>query len=84
VFANFTILTGSDLAAVAVPQSAVLHEGGTASVWVVDQGGGLTLRQIKTGRSNGDMEEVVSGLNPGERIVVSGAIFIDRAATSQQ
>jgi membrane fusion protein, heavy metal efflux system len=83
MFANFTILTGSDFAAVAIPQSAILHEGGTASVWVVDPGGGLTLRQIKTGRRNGDMDEVVNGLNPGERIVVGGAIFIDRAATSQ-
>ena len=82
MFASFTILTGSDFSAVAVPQSAVLHEGGTASVWVVDQGGGLVLRRIKIGRSNGDMDEVVSGLNPGERIVVGGAIFIDRPATS--
>ena len=83
MFADFTILTGSDAAAVGVPQNAILREGETARVWVVNPGGGLALRQIKTGRSNGDMVEAVSGLNPEERVVVGGAIFIDRAATSQ-
>jgi len=83
MFATFTILTGSDVTAVGVSQSAILREGEAARVWVVNPSGGLALREIKTGRSNGDMVEVVSGLNTGEKIVVSGAIFIDRAATTQ-
>ena len=83
MFATFTILTGSETSAVGVPQSAVVYEGDTARVWVNDAKGALSLRQIRTGRSNGNMVEVLSGLKPGERVVVSGAVFIDRAATNQ-
>ena len=83
MFANFTILTGSDTTAVGIPQSAVVYEGDTARVWVDTETGALSLRQIRTGRTNGDMVEVISGLNPGERVVVRGAVFIDRAATAQ-
>ena len=83
MFANFTILTGSDTTAVGIPQSAVVYEGDTARVWVNTGGGALSLRQIRTGRTNGDMIEVTSGLSPGERVVVRGAVFIDRAATAQ-
>ena len=83
MFANFTILTGSDTTAVGIPQSAVVYEGETARVWVDTETGALALRQIRTGRTNGDMVEVISGLNPGERVVVRGAVFIDRAATAQ-
>jgi cobalt-zinc-cadmium efflux system membrane fusion protein len=82
MFANFTILTGADTAAVGVPESAVVYEGETARVWVNTADGALALRQIKTGRTNANMVEVLSGLRPGERVVVSGAVFIDRAATS--
>ncbi len=81
MFANFTILTGKDSTAVGVPQSAIVYEGDTARVWVSSPAGALSLRQIRTGRSNDGMVEVVSGLTPGERVVVRGAVFIDRAAT---
>lgn len=83
MFASFTILTGSETSAVGVPQSAVVYEGDTARVWVNDARGALSLRRIRVGRSNGNMVEVLSGLKPGERVVVSGAVFIDRAATNQ-
>ena len=83
MFANFTILTGSDTTAVGIPQSAVVYEGDTARVWVNTGSGALSLRQIRTGRTNGGMIEVTSGLSPGERVVVRGAVFIDRAATAQ-
>jgi cobalt-zinc-cadmium efflux system membrane fusion protein len=82
MFANFTIVTGGDTRAVGVPQSAVMYEGDNARVWVNSSVGALALRQIRTGRSNGGMVEVLGGLDPGERVVVRGAVFIDRAATS--
>ncbi len=84
MFANFTILTGSDTAAVGIPQSAIVYEGDTARVWLSTGSGALSSRQIRTGRTNGEMVEVVSGLSPGERVVVRGAVFIDRAAATQQ
>jgi cobalt-zinc-cadmium efflux system membrane fusion protein len=81
MFASFTILTGDDTLGVGVPQSAIVYEGEAARVWVSRADGGVELRQIKTGRTNDKMVEVVEGLAPGEKIVTSGALFIDRAAT---
>jgi cobalt-zinc-cadmium efflux system membrane fusion protein len=83
MFANFTILTGSEVAAVAVPRSAIVYEGETARVWVLASSGVLAPREIQTGRTDGDLVEVVRGLTPGEKIVVSGGLFIDRAASGQ-
>jgi cobalt-zinc-cadmium efflux system membrane fusion protein len=83
MFANFTILTGDDVTAPGVPKSAIVYEGETARVWIAAPNGSLAPRQIQIGRTDGDMVEVVSGLNRGEKIVVGGALFIDRAATSQ-
>jgi multidrug efflux pump subunit AcrA (membrane-fusion protein) len=34
------------------------------------------------GRTNGNLVEVTGGLTAGERIVTSGALFIDRLAES--
>ena len=81
MFASFTILTGDDAVGVGVPDSAVVYEGDLARVWVSRSDGSVELREIKTGRSVGKMVEVVEGLKPGEKIVTSGALFIDRAAT---
>ena len=55
-----------------MPASALL-EGGR--VLVVDAGGTLVERRLKTGLSNWEYTEVVEGLAPGDRIVTS----LDRA-----
>jgi cobalt-zinc-cadmium efflux system membrane fusion protein len=80
MFAQFRLLTGGQTSVVAAPEEAVIYEADTARVWVARPGGLLELRQIKTGATEGGQVEVLSGLSPGERIVTSGALFIDRAA----
>jgi cobalt-zinc-cadmium efflux system membrane fusion protein len=80
MFADFAIKTGSDVTAVAVPTAAVIYEGDQARVWIAQRGQSLALRDIKTGRTTGGEVEVLSGLSPGDEVVVSGALFIDRAA----
>jgi cobalt-zinc-cadmium efflux system membrane fusion protein len=82
MFADFAIKTGPDQTAVAVPSAAVIYEGDDARVWIAQSGRTLGLRDIKTGRTSGGEVEVLSGLKPGDRVVVAGAIFIDRAAKS--
>jgi cobalt-zinc-cadmium efflux system membrane fusion protein len=42
--------------------------------------GRIALRPIRPGRSLNGMIEVLDGLKAGEKIVTSGALFIDRAA----
>ena len=80
MFANFSIITGEALTAPAVPREAIVYEGERARVWVGGEGATLALREIRTGRTSGGMVEVLAGLSPGEKVVTSGTVFIDRAA----
>jgi cobalt-zinc-cadmium efflux system membrane fusion protein len=80
MFANFRILTSEASESPAVPQSAVVYEGAAAHVWVVAADGLLSLRNIRTGRRNDGLIEVLEGLKPGESIVTKGGLFIDQAA----
>jgi membrane fusion protein, heavy metal efflux system len=65
-----------------VPEEAVVYEGQTARVWVAGNDNTLGLRQIRTGRTQSGVVEVLAGLQPGESVVTSGSLFIDRAAKS--
>lgn len=82
--ASFTIFTGEPSSAPSVPQSAVVYEGSTARVFVARDDGTVQARTVELGRQNADSIEVVSGLAAGEKIVTSGALFIDRAAKGNQ
>jgi len=80
MFASFTLVTGAATPAVGVPEEAVIYEGDTARVWVARPGRLLELRQIQAGTTVDGMVEVLSGLRPGETVVTSGSLFIDRAS----
>jgi cobalt-zinc-cadmium efflux system membrane fusion protein len=80
MFASFSIITGSESAAPAVPEEAIVYEGQTARVWVVQDAGTVASREIRIGRIDNGMVEVLAGVKSGERVVTSGTLFIDRAA----
>jgi cobalt-zinc-cadmium efflux system membrane fusion protein len=82
MFADFSVKTGQDQTAPSVPTAAVIFEGDHARVWVARPDHTLALREIKAGRTSDGQIEVLSGLNAGDEVVVSGALFIDRAAKS--
>ena len=83
MFARFRIITSAETEAPAIPEAAIVREGDVARVWVADADKSISLRRIKVGRSREDgLVEVVEGLQPGERVVSSGALFIDRAASA--
>lgn len=81
MFANVTLLSASDHAAVGVPKQALIYEGDQVRIWVAHEDKSIELRQIKPGLVNGDLVEVVGNLKPGEQIVTKGSLFIDRAAS---
>ena len=81
MFANVTIYSAGDRAAPAVPKQALIYEADKVRIWVAREDKSVELRQIKTGLINGNLVEVTSNLNPGERIVTKGSLFIDRAAS---
>lgn len=81
MFARFAVATGPEQSAVLAPEQAVIFEEDTARVWVARPSDkSLTLRQVTTGQIADGEVQVVAGLSPGEWIVTSGSLFIDRAS----
>jgi cobalt-zinc-cadmium efflux system membrane fusion protein len=80
MFASFSLIAGAADDALAVPEAGVIYEGTEARVWIVGDDGTLALRRIRPGRSAHGLLEVVEGVKAGEKVVTSGALFIDRAA----
>ncbi len=83
MFAEMTLSTGAPQVSLSVPASAVVYDGPKTRVWVAGPGGALTLHDIQTGRTEGGYVQVLSGLQAGDRVVGSGALFIDQASEGQ-
>jgi cobalt-zinc-cadmium efflux system membrane fusion protein len=80
MFANFRIITDAGRESPAVPAAAVVYEGDSAHVWVLETGDVIQLRPVRTGLSGDGLIEILDGLRAGERVIVRGSLFIDRAA----
>ncbi|MET0509171.1 MAG: efflux RND transporter periplasmic adaptor subunit, partial [Burkholderiaceae bacterium] len=83
MFASVRIATGAQENGVAVPREAVIYEADTARLWVVGEGNALSLRQVRTGLVDGQLIQVTSGLDAGEKVVTRGSLFIDRLASGE-
>jgi Cu(I)/Ag(I) efflux system membrane fusion protein len=64
-------------ATLVVPADAIVDSGLRKTVFVERGHGSFEPRLIETGSRIGDDVEVTKGLEPGERIVVSGTFFVD-------
>jgi RND family efflux transporter MFP subunit len=62
--------------AMSAPQSSVLYDNGQPYVFVVDASRHAHKTILRLGLREGDSVEVLSGLQPGARIVGAGAAFI--------
>ncbi|MDP2786924.1 MAG: efflux RND transporter periplasmic adaptor subunit [Pseudomonadota bacterium] len=71
-FARVLFPTGKR-SVLAVPAAAVLDRAGITGVFVVDAQGTAQYRMLRVGKSQGGLVEVLSGLNPGERVVTGNA-----------
>jgi YHS domain-containing protein len=63
--------------AIAIPADAILDSGLKKTVFVDHGNGVFEPREVETGWRMGDRVEIVNGLKPGERIVISGNFLID-------
>lgn len=64
--------TGAADDTVTVPASAIASHGGVKTLFVVDRAGIARLRLVTTGAAGEDDIEVLSGVDPGERVVRTG------------
>lgn len=71
MFAQVSIVTQEREKAVLVPKEAVVTRAGQSVVFVV-KGEAVEQRAVKLGLRKDGMVEIVSGLQPGEEVVVSG------------
>ena len=83
MYVDVTVRAGGAADALLVPAQAVLH-GGERSVVVVAKGdGGFEPREVTLGLAAEGMQEVVSGLAAGERVVTSSQFLIDSESNLQ-
>lgn len=59
--------------AIVLPHSAIVQRGQLTGVYSVDENGAVTYRLVRAGKVQDGMVEVLSGVNPGDRVIVDGA-----------
>lgn len=82
MFARFAIRRAADPgAAIRVPAAAVIHEGESARVWLVEANGVLRSTPVLVSDSTDATDTIASGLKRGDRIVTAGALFVNEAGS---
>jgi RND family efflux transporter MFP subunit len=71
LYARVRIPTGTR-DALKVPVSSVVEKGQLTGVYAIDAKGIIAYRLVRTGKRFGSDVEILSGLNPGDKIIVSG------------
>jgi HlyD family secretion protein len=70
---------GEDVTAVVIPSGAFLEQTGGDWIFVLTQDGRSAVRRrIRLGRRNAEQLEVLSGLRPGDRVVISDYRGLER------
>jgi len=83
MFANVEIIPELNRAAISIPQSAVLDDGGKSVVFVVD-GSSYKKRQVTVGIQSNDRVEIVDGLSAGDKVVVKGNYLLLQQSKPEQ
>ncbi|HSZ51825.1 MAG TPA: efflux RND transporter periplasmic adaptor subunit [Caulobacteraceae bacterium] len=83
MFATYVITTGKPAASLAMPLDGVVREGdGSMKAWVTVDGHHFTRRTVTLGISQDGFDQITGGLNPGERVVTGGAIYLSNMANA--
>jgi RND family efflux transporter MFP subunit len=70
--ATVTLARRTEAEVARLPLSAVLNRGSGPAVYVVDDGGALTLRPVTLASFNEDTAVIAAGLNDGDKVVTLG------------
>lgn len=80
MFASFEVRVGEQRS-LAVPYDAVVREGdGTMTVWVTTDSHRFQRRTVRIGIQQDGYDQILAGLQDGELVAGSGALFISTAA----
>ena len=78
------LFVGEAEARPAVPESAIVDDGGRPVVFVQTGGESFERRPVRLGNREGGYVHAIEGVEPGERVVSRGAYLIRLAAMSTQ
>jgi membrane fusion protein, heavy metal efflux system len=78
------LFTGEKQNQIAVPESAIVDDGGQPIVFVHVAGESFARRAVRLGAREGGFVQVLEGVKRGERVVARGAYLIRLAALSPQ
>ncbi len=85
MFATVELAAELSPSAVLVPDSAVLRSGESNTVFIALEGGKFEPRAVTLGlRAEGNLYQVLTGLNEGERVVTSGQFMLDSESQLQE
>ncbi len=83
MFASLALTVQLRDAAIVIPEPALMSNGDAVSVFVVDAQSKAQLRPVTIGLRLAGMAEVVTGLAPGEKVVVEGVQKLGPGVTVQ-
>ena len=78
--ARIRVFDAKAVPTIAIPNTAIIHDGEDAHCYVATASRALTSRNLTLGRTQDGLTEVLSGLKAGERVITRGAIFVDTLA----
>jgi cobalt-zinc-cadmium efflux system membrane fusion protein len=76
MFATVGLGVGASSSALAIPRSAIVEDGDKKLIYIAEEGGRYEQKAVELGRVQGEFVEIVSGLEPGARVVVKGAFVL--------
>jgi cobalt-zinc-cadmium efflux system membrane fusion protein len=79
MFANFRIVTREEGAAPSVPVSALVRDIDQTEVWVEQGEGQFERRRVEVGLQQQGRVQILKGLQPGERVVTRGGVYLTQA-----
>lgn len=83
MFARVFLGIGARQNALTVPVSALDEQNGKQVVYV-EEDGGYEKREVGVGRTTGGRAEILSGVKPGERVVVNGVFVLKSEARKDE
>ena len=79
MFADLTIQVDTQKKSLAVPESAIYHEGnGILSVWITKDKRRFVRRHVTIGGSKDGFVQILSGVTANEKVVSDGALILSR------
>lgn len=73
----YVILKSSQRHALSLPVDAVLRDGKSSTVWIKTGPHSYKNKMVQTGLETSDRIEIVSGLKPGDIVVITGAYLLN-------